>query len=241
MECGTYRKYLTKLLTGLHTSFGFLFWISEMESHMPSLDQLPDIITKIHAVAASTLDLLDYLVIRVGIVGLAIHGVCALFKSHKQQPTESKSRQRNPIPPRHKRRRPKAREPVASERTNPHAWTEPERTPDFACHVESRLIVAGKRIRRTARRKDPLLTILRRELGHAEEIAKEFQIPRKIAAEPSRPTAILCGGFWAGRRRTRLAGSAGRGRIQPVQTSGCEGIELRFPSSHTLSASPGRC
>jgi hypothetical protein len=47
-----------------------------MESHMPSLDQLPEIIKQIF-------DILDLVVVRSTILGLAILGAYALFRSHK--------------------------------------------------------------------------------------------------------------------------------------------------------------
>jgi hypothetical protein len=46
-----------------------------MESHMPSLDQLPEIINRVY-------DILELLVVRTAILGLAILGAYALFKHH---------------------------------------------------------------------------------------------------------------------------------------------------------------
>jgi hypothetical protein len=47
-------------------------------------------------------------------------------------------------------------------------------------------VIDGKRIRRTARMKDPLLMILRRELREAEEIAKDIRLaPRPFFSHDS--------------------------------------------------------
>ena len=46
-----------------------------MESHMPQLDQLPEIINRLF-------DVLDLLVVRTTILGLAVLGAYALFKHH---------------------------------------------------------------------------------------------------------------------------------------------------------------
>jgi hypothetical protein len=48
-----------------------------MESHMPSLNQIPEIIKQIF-------DILDLVVVRSTILGLAVLGAYALFRSHKR-------------------------------------------------------------------------------------------------------------------------------------------------------------
>jgi hypothetical protein len=47
-----------------------------MESHVPSLDKLPEFIKQVF-------DVLDLIVVRGTILGLAILGAYLLFKSHK--------------------------------------------------------------------------------------------------------------------------------------------------------------
>jgi hypothetical protein len=46
-----------------------------MESHVPDLNHIPDIINKVF-------DILDLLVVRATILGLAVLGAYALFKHH---------------------------------------------------------------------------------------------------------------------------------------------------------------
>jgi hypothetical protein len=61
-----------------------------------------------------------------------------------------------------------AQQPTLDELLKPHAF------------LRAALIVAGKRIRRTSRKNDPLLGLLRRELRDATQIAESF--PRREAA-----------------------------------------------------------